>query len=199
MDKKKKSGNSIYSYIFSGVTVAGLIAVYLLAGRGSGAAGNTAEAVRFTSTPAATASPTPKPTPTPYGRRLTAVLDDLAFEGSIIEERNNVYLIHQPDANDYGTASLTFDLSSGYVTGFLMEFPRIPEPEDDGSFIAASLKSKHEDALRSQRQAMEALMQAVLLQFDLEDSIPLTTRSEWIAHFINLTISGKGKEDSGDL
>lgn len=176
MEPRAKQRPAILNYLFSLVIVAALIVIYLLTGQRPAL-----------TDAAATAPPTALPTATPFGRPAYALTADLALYGIAAEPEGTGYAL-RPEGADaaYATGTLTLSLHDGTVEGFVLSFPCVIRPDEDGSAISAALAERAEAQRAEQAQAMEAVLHAVFRAFDVEGALPETARSSWCARLLAL-------------
>lgn len=176
MEKHPNQHNKRLDYLFAAVIVAALIAVYLLAGRRE----READAAGAVASPVAV-----QPTATPFGRTASALIDDLSLRSMDAEEEKDGYRLRVEGMDDAATVCrLQLSLSESFVSGFVLAFPIVAEPDADGSAIAAALERRAEQRRQAQAAAMEQALLGVLAAYDGEYALPTTVRSEWCALFL---------------
>ena len=178
MEKHANRHSQWLNYLFTAIIIAALIVVYLLTGRREQEAGAAAAAA----SPAAA-----QPTATPFGRRANALIDDLALSAIDVTAEKDGYLLQVEGADDAAAAGrLQLSLTDGFVSGFVLAFPAVSEPDADGSTIAAALEQRAAERRQVQAKAMEQALLGVLSAYDGEYALPVTVRSEWCALFLAL-------------
>lgn len=184
MEPRAKQQHAILNYLFSLVIVAALIVIYLLTGH------------RPASTAADTPWPAASPTATPFGRPAYALAADLALYGIVAEPEGTGYAL-RPEGMDaaHTTGALTLSLHDGTAEGFVLSFPCVVQPDEDGSAISAALAERATAQRTEQAQAMEAVLHAVFRAFDVEGALPETTRSLWCARLLGLQNDSESASD----
>lgn len=186
MEKHSRKQSAIFNYLFTALIVVALVVVYLLTGqRDSASAG----APLFT--------PAASPTATPFGRSAYALVEDLKLHGIAAAQDGNEYLLSLDGAdNPMAGCRLTLSISDGFVSGFVLAFPAVPQPDKDESAISAMLQDYADQQAAAQAEAMEQVLLAVFAAYDTEDALPATVRSEWDAQFLALQNAQKGAQVS---
>ncbi len=176
MEKHVNRHNKRLDYLFTAIIVAALIVVYLLTGRRE----RKADAAEAEVLPTAV-----QPTATPFGRPAGALIDDLSFYSIETKDEKDGYRLEIEGMGDAAAVShLQLSLSESFVSGFVLAFAIVAEPDADGSAIAAALEQRTEKRRQTQAAAMEQTLLGVLSAYDGEYALPMAVRSEWCALFL---------------
>lgn len=169
MGQNSTPRSPILNYVFTGIVVIALIAVYLLTGQ------------RGPRSETAALTPAPAPTATPFGRPVHTLAEELPAHGLTVERTETGYTVcTAPDA-PHASAELTVAARDGTAIGFTLSFPAIEPFASEGDLIGNAVAALLEQQKAEQAAAMETILSALFSAYDAEEALPVTVRTEWIA------------------